>query len=77
VVGDPLADFLTARWALFTRVRGRTLYLRNHHDQWALFRAELLLLDDALLERAGFGTLAQRPPDSVLYSPGVVTRFAR
>jgi uncharacterized protein YqjF (DUF2071 family) len=77
VVGDPLADFLTARWALFTRVRGRTLYLRNHHDRWALFRAQLLLLDDALLDRAGFGTLAERPPDSVLYSPGVTTRFGR
>jgi uncharacterized protein YqjF (DUF2071 family) len=77
VVGDPLADFLTARWALFTRVRGRTLYLRNHHEQWELFRAELLLLDDTLLARAGFDTLAQRPPDSVLYSPGVTTRFGR
>jgi uncharacterized protein YqjF (DUF2071 family) len=77
VHGDPLAEFLTARWALFTRVRGRTLYLRNHHEPWALFRAELVELDDTLLERAGFAGLTRRPPDSVLYSPGVVTRFGR
>ena len=74
---DALADFLTARWALFTRVRGRTLYLRNHHDSWPLFVAELLSLDDRLLERAGFAGLAGRAPDSVLYSPGVTTRFGR
>ena len=74
---DALADFLTARWALFTRVRGRTLYLRNHHDSWPLFEAELLSLDDRLLERAGFAGLAGRAPDSVLYSPGVTTRFGR
>ena len=72
---DPLADFLTARWALFTRVRGRTLYLRNHHAPWPLFGAELVSLDDQLLERAGFAGLAERAPDSVLYSPGVTTRF--
>ena len=72
---DALADFLTARWALFTRVRGRTLYLRNHHDPWELFDAALVSLDDGLLERAGFPGLAARAPDSVLYSPGVTTRF--
>jgi uncharacterized protein YqjF (DUF2071 family) len=77
VDGDPLAEFLTARWALFTRVRGRTLYLRNHHEPWALFRAELVRLDDTLLEHAGFPALASRAPDSVLYSPGVTTRFGR
>ena len=75
VHNDALADFLTARWALFTRVRGRTLYLRNHHEPWALFEAELESLDDGLLERAGFAGLATRAPDSVLYSPGVTTRF--
>jgi uncharacterized protein YqjF (DUF2071 family) len=74
---DALADFLTARWALFTRVRGRTLYLRNHHNPWPLFEARLLSLDDGLLERAGFSGLADRAPDSVLYSPGVTTRFGR
>lgn len=76
VVGDPLADFLTARWALFTRVRGRTVHLRNHHEPWGLFDAELVSVDDTLLATAGFPGLAgTRPPDSVLYSPGVTTWF--
>lgn len=75
VVGDPLAEFLTARWALFTRVRGRTVRLRNHHDMWALYRAEVVHLDDTLLVVAGFPGLSARPPDSVLYSPGVTTWF--
>lgn len=76
VVADPLADFLTARWALFTRVRGRTIRLRNHHESWQLFAAELVTLDDTLLAVAGFPGLAgSRAPDSVLYSPGVTTWF--
>jgi len=75
VTGDPLADFLTARWALFTRARGRTVYLRNHHEPWELFDAELVHLDDTLLETGGFPGLAGRSPDSVLFSPGVTTRF--
>jgi len=76
VVADSLADFLTARWALFTRVRGRTVHLRNHHEPWQLFGAELVALDDSLLASAGFPGLAgTRPPDSVLYSPGVTTWF--
>ncbi|WP_213813750.1 YqjF family protein [Glaciihabitans sp. dw_435] len=74
---DPLADFLTARWALFASVRGRTIYLRNHHGPWPLFEAELLSLNDTLLARAGFAGLAARAPDSVLYSPGVTTWFGR
>jgi uncharacterized protein YqjF (DUF2071 family) len=76
VANDPLADFLTARWALFTRVRGRTIRLRNHHEPWRLFGAELVSLDDTLLAVAGFPGLAgTRAPDSVLYSPGVTTWF--
>ncbi len=74
-IGDPLADFLTARWALFTRTRGRTVHLRNHHEPWELFEAELVTLDDTLLAVAGFPGLAGRAPDSVLYSPGVTTWF--
>ncbi|MCU1446603.1 DUF2071 domain-containing protein [Cryobacterium sp.] len=64
VVDDPLADVLTARWALFTGVRGRTIRLRNHHEPWRLYSAELVTLEDTLLA-----------PDSVLYSPGVTTWF--
>ena len=75
VVADPLADFLTARWALFTSIRGRLVYLRNHHEPWPLFTAELVRLDDTLLAVAGFAGLVDRQPDSVLYSPGVTTWF--
>ena len=75
LTGDPLADFLTARWALFTRARGRTVYLRNHHEPWELVQADVVLLDDTLLARAGFPSLTGRQPDSVLFSPGVTTRF--
>jgi len=75
VEGDPLADFLTARWSLFTRVGGRTIRLRNHHEPWMLYRADLVRLDDTLLASAGFPGMASRPPESVLYSPGVTTWF--
>lgn len=75
VTGDALADFLTARWGLFASVRGRTVFLRNHHDPWPLFEADLIALNDTLLARAGFAGLAERVPDSILYSPGVTTWF--
>jgi uncharacterized protein YqjF (DUF2071 family) len=75
VADDPLADFLTARWGLHTRRLGRTLFLPNTHARWPLHRARLVSLDDELLAAAGFGDLAERAPDSVLYSAGVRTRF--
>jgi uncharacterized protein YqjF (DUF2071 family) len=76
VEGDPLADFLTARWAMHVHRRGGTRYWRNEHGPWPLFRGEVLELQDELLAAAGFPGLASRAPDSVLVSPGVVTRFS-
>jgi uncharacterized protein YqjF (DUF2071 family) len=81
-IGDPigtgpLADFLTARWGLFTRRGGRTLWLPNEHPPWRLHAAQLLTLDDELIAAAGLPGIVDRPPDSVLYSPGVTTRFGR
>jgi uncharacterized protein YqjF (DUF2071 family) len=75
VVDDPLADFLTARWGLHTRHLGRTFFLPNTHARWPLQQARLVSLDDELLAAAGFPGLAERAPDSVLYSAGVRTRF--
>jgi uncharacterized protein YqjF (DUF2071 family) len=75
VRSDPLADFLTARWALHTRAWGATRYLPNTHPRWPLQRAELLALDDDLLAAAGLPDLAATPPDSVLFSRGVRTQF--
>lgn len=75
VIGDPTADFLTARWGLFTTRRKETIFLPNQHEPWKLFTSELITLEDSLLERAGFSGVAGRAPESVLYSPGVTTRF--
>jgi uncharacterized protein YqjF (DUF2071 family) len=75
VEDDPLAEFLTARWALFTTRFGRTRYMRNHHEPWPLVRGELVELEDSLVARAGIHSIAGRMPDSVLFSPGVTTWF--
>lgn len=72
---DPLADFLTARWGMFTVRGGRTRFLPNEHEPWVLHAAELLDLDDDLVTFAGLPGVTDRAPDSVLYSPGVQTRF--
>lgn len=71
----PLADFLTARWGMFTRLAGRTRWVPNEHEPWRLQAAELLDLHDELVAAAGFPGLTDRRPDSVLFSPGVTTRF--
>ncbi|WP_207454841.1 YqjF family protein [Desertivibrio insolitus] len=76
VTGDPLAEFLTARWAYHQRHLGRTWYARNVHEPWPLERAELVHLDDTLLEASGVPGLAGRAPDSVLFSSGVDTVFS-
>jgi uncharacterized protein YqjF (DUF2071 family) len=76
VVGDPLADFLTARWGMHTRVAGRTRFVPNEHEPWPLRRATLVHLDDELVGAGGLPGVTSRPPDSVLYSPGVHARFA-
>lgn len=68
-----LEHFLTARWGLFTRRFGRTIYLPNTHERWELRRAELVELDDSLITRAGIHVTGA--PESVLVSPGVRARF--
>jgi uncharacterized protein YqjF (DUF2071 family) len=73
----PLDDFLTARWGMFTRRRGATIFVPNEHEPWVLHSADLIDLDDELLAAAGLPGVTERPPDSVLYSPGLVTRFGR
>lgn len=76
VEGDALADFLTARFGMHVPHGGRARYWRNAHEPWPLVRAELLDLRDELLADSGFPDLASRPPDSVLFSTGVRTRFS-
>lgn len=77
VVDDAQARFLTARWGLHTSRFGRSLYLPNEHAPWTLRPARLIELQDDLLAEAGFPDLAERAPDSVLFSAGVETRFGR
>lgn len=73
----PLEVFLTARFGLHTTVAGRGLWVPNTHDPWPLHRAEVLELDDRLVAAAGLPGVADRPPESVLFSPGVETSFGR
>jgi uncharacterized protein YqjF (DUF2071 family) len=70
-----LEAWLTGRWGLHTRLGGRTRYLTNEHEEWPLHRAEVVALDDGLVAAAGFPGVADRPPDSVLWSPGVGAAF--
>lgn len=74
---DATDEFLTARWGLFTRRFGRTVWLPNTHAAWPLRACELLGLQDTLVAAAGIPGIAQRPPDSVLFSDGVTARFGR
>ena len=72
----PLELFLTARWGLhLADRRGRTRYWPNAHPSWPLHRAVVDELDDELLSAQGFGDLAARPPDHVMFSPGVDVVF--
>jgi uncharacterized protein YqjF (DUF2071 family) len=76
VAADPLSVFLTARWGMHHHVvRRRPLWVPNAHDPWPLRHADLLHCDDGLLAAAGFPDVGGRPPESVLWSPGVRTRF--
>jgi hypothetical protein len=69
--------FLTARWRLHFTLGGRTVHMPNAHPPWPLFRAELLACEEDLVAAAGLPGITSRPPDSVLFSPGVPVRFAR
>ncbi|WP_224766072.1 YqjF family protein [Nocardioides campestrisoli] len=73
--GTELDHFLSARWGLHVRHRGRTLYIPNQHEPWPVHDAEVLSLDDNLLASVGLPGLATFPPDHVAFSPGVRTRF--
>ncbi|MCS6580056.1 YqjF family protein [Curtobacterium citreum] len=74
----PLETFLTARWGMHVHRAGRTRFWPNEHESWPLHRASVVSLRDDLVGAAGlpFG-LTELEPDSVLYSPGVTTRFGR
>lgn len=69
--------FLTARWGMHVRRGGVTRFWPNEHEPWQLRRASMRTLRDDLVGAAGLPfALTELEPDSVLYSPGVTTRFA-
>jgi uncharacterized protein len=72
---SPFEDFVTARWGLHVAGYGRSWYLPMEHAPWRLYRAELDRLADGLVPAAGLPEVADEPPCSVLYSPGVAVRF--
>lgn len=76
VTDSALAEFLTARWTLFESRAGRTIAMFNEHEPWELFEVELVDLRDELIAASGVRSVGVRAPDSVLYSPGVITRFS-
>lgn len=51
-----LDHFLTARYRLYTAIRGRLGYAQIEHDPWPLRRATLLELNQNLIEAAGLPT---------------------
>lgn len=73
---DGLAQFLTARWGLYSDwYGGRTAWAPVDHPPWPLHRAELLALSDQLVEAAGLPAPQGAP--HMLWSPGVDVRIGR
>jgi len=75
IQATPLDHFLTARWGLHSAWGDGTVWAPVAHEQWPLHGAELLDLDDELVQAAGLPR-PQGPP-RVLYSPGVTVRIGR
>ena len=69
---DELSHWLTARWALFSRLGSRVLSAPVEHRRWPLRRARLIGLQQDLLQAAGLA--APRGDQHTLFSPGVAVR---
>jgi uncharacterized protein YqjF (DUF2071 family) len=80
-IGDPyepgalteLDHFLTARWAVFSAPRSGIHHARAFHAPWPLHRAEVVSLDDELVQAAGLPAPSGQP--LVHYSPSVEVRI--
>lgn len=66
--------FITARWALLTRRRGRIWYGAVDHPRWPLYRTTDVEIDDTFVTSAGLPAPTGSPYG--VYSPGVAVRLA-
>lgn len=71
---DDLAQFLTARYRLFSRVAGRLVAAEAEHGRWPLHRVNLIHLDQDLLSAAGLPPAWE--PATAHASPGVAVRVS-
>jgi uncharacterized protein YqjF (DUF2071 family) len=71
----PLEVWLTARWGAHTRQAGRTWWMQVEHQPWQLRAAQIVELDDDLLDAGAVRPAGERL--RALFSPGVRTRFGR
>lgn len=69
---DELAEFLTARYRLFTVIAGKVATAEAEHPRWPLHRAGIRRLEQDLLQRAGLPEPIGDPLAHV--SPGVAVR---
>ena len=71
-----LAHFLSARWGLYSKgFGGRLRYAPVDHEQWQLYEANIVNLDDHLVTAAGFP--APTGEAHVMFSPGVSVRIGK
>jgi uncharacterized protein YqjF (DUF2071 family) len=70
-----LDHFLTARWRLFTVLRGGLGYVQVEHPPWPLARARVLSIEQNLIPAAGLP--APQGPPVVHYSHGVEVKVGK
>ena len=71
-----LAHFLSARWGLYSKgFGGKLRYAPVDHEQWQLYEASIVILDDHLVTAAGLPTPTGEA--YVMFSPGVSVRIGK
>lgn len=70
---ESLEYFLVERYVLYSVIRDRVYQGRVHHSPYPLTRAKLLSSNQTFLRPVGLEM--KRPPDHVLFSPGVSTEI--
>ena len=70
-----LERFFTARFRLYTVLMSRLAFAQIAHPPWPLYGAQLLNLDQNVVERSGVPTPEGAP--MLIYSPGVDVRIER